>query len=143
MLAAINASEEQSQYLGQFYEEYYARLRSYFQLQLGDASEADDCVQETLRHFFFFMKDRCWEAEVKLINFRLRMIAGGVCSKKLAKKRARLANGSGRQEKESLLDKIMREVLWPIRSRMEFKQMFIKMFGNVRQPRLKQLSALR
>lgn len=139
----MSASDEYSPHIGQIYLKYNARLRGNFLSQLGDDSEAEECVQETLRLFFFFMKDRCWESEVKLLDVYLMRIAGGVCSKKLAEKRARSANVLGRHEKESLFDRIRREVIQPVQKRMELKQLFLRMFGNVRQPTLKQLPDLR
>jgi hypothetical protein len=90
-VADIKASEEQSQYVGQVYQEHYARLRDYFLPQLGDASEADACIEETFNLLFFFMEDRPWEAEAEYIPSHLMKIAGLLCSKRLAAKGARRA----------------------------------------------------
>jgi hypothetical protein len=139
----MSANGEHYRYYGKVYQKYNAWLRGNFLRQLGDDSEVDECVQKTFDYLFLYMEDRCWEAEKKLIGYRLRMIAGGVCSKKLAERRARPANGSNCQEKARLLDKIRREVLRPISERMEFKQMFLRIFGRAKHPRLKQLSAYR
>jgi hypothetical protein len=120
-ITTINVSEEQSQYVGQVYEEHYARLRRYFQLQLSDTPEADAGVQETLRHFFFFMEDRCWEAEAEFIDVYIMRIAGAVCSRRLARKRVRLTNAP---MIESLFYRLTHEVLKPIQVGMALKQLF-------------------
>ena len=91
-IAAINANEDHVQYIGQVYQEHGARLRHYFLVQLGDTSEVDDCVQETICRFFFFMEDRQWEAETKYISVYLMRIAGLLCSRKLAEKRKQRAD---------------------------------------------------
>jgi DNA-directed RNA polymerase specialized sigma24 family protein len=137
----MSASGEYTRYIGQIYQGYNARLRGNFLALLGNASDADECVQETLRHFFYFMKDRCWESDVKSIDAYLMRIAGGVGSKKLAEKRAQREDSLGRHENDSLLDKVRREVFQPIQERVKFKQLFLRIVDNFRQPRLKQLSA--
>lgn len=114
-IATINASEDQSQYVGQVYQEQYARLRRYFLTQLGDGDEADKCVHETLRRLFFFMEDRDWEAEAEYVPVYLMRIAGFLCSRKLGEKRAQRAAGVAGGG-ESLFNKIRAEVFWVIRS---------------------------
>src|SRR5437016_5225667 len=104
-IATINASEDHSQYVGQVYQEHYARLRHYFLIQLGNASEADDCVHETLRRLFFFMEERDWEAEAEYIFVYLMRIAGGICSKKLGEKGPQRTSGLGNMH-NSLFNKI-------------------------------------
>jgi hypothetical protein len=83
-VATINASEEQSHYVGHVYQEHYARLRNYFLLQLGDTAEVETCVQETFPHFFFFMAERCWEAEAERIHDHFMKMAGLIKARKLA-----------------------------------------------------------
>jgi hypothetical protein len=121
IITNINASEEQSQYIGQVYQEHYARLRHYFLTQLGNTSEADDCVQETIRHLFFFMEERCWEAEAEYIPVYLMRIAGLLCSRKLAEKRLQSANNLDGNESNSLFDKVRIAVIRTMKERIEFK----------------------
>lgn len=118
--ATINVSEEHSQHVGQVYQEHYARLRHYFLTQLGAASEAEDCVRETIRHFFFFMEDRLWEAEY--ISVYLMRIAGLICSRKLAEKRLRSANGLKENENRGRFNKIRTQAVRTIKERIEFRQ---------------------
>jgi DNA-directed RNA polymerase specialized sigma24 family protein len=89
MINAGSVSEAHSQYIGQVTQEHYARLRHYFLIQLGDASEADECVEETMRHFFFFMEERQWEEETEYISDYLMKIAGLLWSRKVIEKRSR------------------------------------------------------
>jgi hypothetical protein len=139
----MSVGVEHSRHFSQLYQKYNAPLRSDFLSQLSDASEATECVWKTFGYFFSYMKDRPWDEDEELIVYRLRMIAGGVCTRKLTEKRACLANVPAHQEKENLLDKVRREVHRPAVERMEFKQILLGMFGSFRQPRLKQLSAFR
>ncbi|MDQ3746231.1 MAG: hypothetical protein M3444_17805 [Acidobacteriota bacterium] len=126
-VAIVNASEEHGQYVGQVYQQHYAKLRQYFFMQLGDASEADACVQETFNHFFFFMEDRCWEADVEYMPVYLMRIAGGlVCSKKLAGKKARRRNRRGSQVTHALFHKLRNEVLQPFKEGFEFMRLFLR-----------------
>lgn len=111
----IKAGEEHSQYVGQIYQEHYARLRNYFLTQLGDASEADACLQETFNLFFFFMEDRCWEAEAEYLPAHLMKIAGLLCSKKLAAKGTRRKHRFGDGVRDSLLGKLGSGVVQAVR----------------------------
>lgn len=124
-ISTINASEEHSQHIGQVYREHYARLRRYFLAHLGDASEADQCAQETIRRFFFFMEDRCWETDVEYIPVYLMRIAGFLCSRRLAEKRVRRSN-SLKGENNSLLNKIKNKVIQAINELAEFRQLFLR-----------------
>jgi hypothetical protein len=142
-MGTMEACDEYSRHVGLIKQRYGAKLRRNFLSQLGDASEAEACWQETLRYFLLFMEDHCWEPDEKLTRVYLLRLAGAVCSRRLAEKRLRCASGCGRWEGESALDKIVRELIQLARWRVEFKQLFLKIFGSVRQPRLKQLAALR
>jgi len=115
-LSMINASEEHSLHIGQVYQEHYARLRRYFLAQLGNASVADACVQETIRRFFFFMEDRCWETDAEYIPVYLMRIAGFLCSRRLAEKRVR----------RSLFNRIKNEVLETINALTKLWQLFLR-----------------
>lgn len=120
MLANFNVSEDHSQYVGQVYQKYYARLRHYFLTQLGDVREAEGCVNETFRRFFFFMEEREWEAEAEYIFVYLMRIAGLLCSRKLGEMRSQRAArlyGNGRN---SLFDKVRAEVAGVMKGRSEF-----------------------
>jgi hypothetical protein len=135
----MSASGEYSLYIGPIYQRYNARLRSNFLSLLGDEREADECLQETLHCFFFFMQDRCWESEAKLIDIYLMRIAGAVSSRRLARRRARVAKAGA---KEGVLEQLRRTIIRPLQARAAFKQL-IGTFGGLRQPSLRQLSALR
>jgi hypothetical protein len=136
----MSASGEYSLYIGPIYQRYNARLRSNFLSLLGDEREADECLQETLRCFFFFMQDRCWESEAKLIDVYLMRIAGAVSSRRLARQRARLVEAGA---KERVLEKLRREIIKPLQAHAALKQLLLRTFGGVRQPSLQQLSVLR
>jgi hypothetical protein len=132
-ITTIDADEDHSQYVGQVYQEHYPRLRHYFLVQLGDPSEADDLVQETMRHFFFFMEDRHWEGEAEYVPAHLMKIAGLLCSRKLAEKRSRRAADLGDIESNGLLNKIRAEAVRTIKERMEFKRVVLSpVAGNGR-----------
>jgi DNA-directed RNA polymerase specialized sigma24 family protein len=122
----VNASEDRSHYVGLVYEEHYGRLRHYFLLQIGDAAEAEACVHETIRRFFFFMEDRNWEAEVKYISIYLMRIAGLLCSRKLAEKRAQHTRGLNDNGNKSSFNKIRDEVFQTIKEHLQFKQIFLR-----------------
>lgn len=136
----ISINEEHSHHFGQLYQQYEKPLRDNFRSLLGNAAEADECVWDTFGGFFSYMENRPWEPDEELINYRLRMIGAGLCTRKLAEKCVRLANGGSCHENASLLDKIRSEVLRPVLAGMEFKQLFLRMFGIFRQPGLKHLS---
>ena len=134
-IATINASEEQSQYAGQIYQEHYARLRQYFLTQLDNASEADDCVQKTMRHLFFFMEDRDWEAEAEYISVYLMRIAGLLCSRKLREKRSQRAAHPVDNTGISLLNKIRTRAVAVVKECIEFTRcVFRPAVGDGRQP---------
>jgi hypothetical protein len=104
-------------------------------MQLGDASEADACVQDTIRCCFFFMEDRCWEADAEYVPVYLMRIAGGLCSKNLAERKALHKNWLGWREVAGLLNKIRRRVVQPIKERAESIRLFLRAQG-VRQHHL-------
>lgn len=131
-MAIINASEEHSQYVGHVYQQHYARLRHYFLAQFSDVSEADACVQETINRFFFFMEERCWEADAEYIPVYLMRIAGFLCSKKLAERSSLHRNRPGWRAVAGLLDKLGREVIQPIKARIEFTRLLLKAWGDGR-----------
>lgn len=139
----MSAGGDDSGRVGTIYLTYHAKLRGNFLPVLGDASEADECVRETFRHFFYLMKERGWESDAKKRDRYLMRIAGGVCSRRLAEKTRRRASALARVEQESLLDKLRREVLRPAEQLAHPRQLFVRAFGFVRQPRLKHLFALR
>jgi hypothetical protein len=126
-ISTINAGEEHSQYFGQVYQEHYAGLRHYFLTHLGNASEADACVQETINYLFFFMEDRCWETDVENVPVYLMRIAGGLlCSKKLDGKTVYHKNSLGDNVPNGLFAKIRNEVIQPIKARIEFMWLFLR-----------------
>jgi hypothetical protein len=142
-ITTINASEEHCLYIGQVYEEYNVRLRDYFLAQLGNTREADNCVQETIRLFFFFMEDRCWETDAEYIPVYVMRIAGFLCSRKLAERSGRRKDSLISHKTSVLFDKIRTEVAQTIKGRAEFWQLFLRIRGNNRQSRVKQLTSLR
>lgn len=131
-IATISSSEEDSQYVGLVYEEHYTKLRHYFLMLLGNASEAEACLQETFRHFFFFMEDRCWATDVEYMPVYIMRIAGSICSRKLAAR-----------ERQSKLDKFRNSVIQAIKELKKLKQLFLIVKGNSWQPRLKHVASLR
>jgi hypothetical protein len=141
-VAAINGVEEHSRHIGQVYQENYARLRHYFQAQLGNAAEADVCVHETIRCFFFFMEDRCWEADAEYVPVYLMRIAGGLlCSKKLAAETSRwswLRDG----KTGNLFRKIRNEVFRPTKEHLESVQLFLRVWVG-RKPQGRHVPPLR
>jgi DNA-directed RNA polymerase specialized sigma24 family protein len=90
-------------------EKNYARLRRYFLRQLGDASEADECVQETFRRLLVFMENRLRERDEERISIYLMRIAGLLHSEKLAEKNSRGADGLRDEESEGVFGKIRGE----------------------------------
>lgn len=130
MINAGSVSEDHAQNIGQIYQEYYARLRHYFLIQLGDVSETDECVHETIRLFFFFMEERQWgeEEEAEYIFVYLMRIAGLLCSRKLIEKR------SQRIVSFSLLNKIRTEVAKIIKKRIDFIRFVLRPVESSRQP---------
>jgi DNA-directed RNA polymerase specialized sigma24 family protein len=124
MIANINAGEDHVRYIGQVYQEQYAKLRRYFLIQLGSSSEADERVHETMRRLFFFMEDRDWEAEAEYIPVYLMRIAGFICSRRLAEKRSR-----------SAFNKVRIPVTHAVKESIEFVKTFLRRLGIVgRQP---------
>jgi hypothetical protein len=133
-VAAINGVEEHSRHIGQVYQENYARLRHYFQTQLGDAARADVCVHETIRFFFFFMEDRCWEVEAEYVPVYLMRIAGGLLySKKLAAETSRRRNWLRDGRIGNLFHKIRNEVFRPIQEHLESVQLFLRVWVGKKQ----------
>lgn len=139
----MNVSGEHVRHAGRIYLMYGAKLRDKSLGLLGDPSEADECVSETFRHFFLLMKDLRWEADAEATEMYLMRIAGGVSSARLAEQRKRRAESVARQEKESPLDTLRRLTLRPVEQLVQLKQLFVRTFGVVRQPRWRHLSALR
>lgn len=130
MLANFNVSEDHSQYVGQVYQEHYARLRHYFLSQLGDVCEAESCVHETFRRFFFFMEEREWEAEAEYFFVYLMRIAGLLCSRKLGEMRSQHAadlNGNGRN---SLFNKVRAEAAGVMKERSESIRFILRPLQN-------------
>ena len=120
MIGNINASEDQSRYIGQVYQEEYASLRSYFIEQLDDESVADDCAEKTLQLLFFFMEDRDWEAEAEYIPVYVWRIAGFLCSRKLSEKRSPCPVSVNDYGNKSILNKVRITAGQFIKESMEF-----------------------
>jgi DNA-directed RNA polymerase specialized sigma24 family protein len=134
-ITTINASEDQSQYVWQIYQEHYARLQHYFLIQLGNDSEAEDCVHETMRRFFFFMEGRSWEAEAEYIFVYLMRIAGLLCSRKLGEKRAQRLTDLGHNRHHSLFNKIRTEAIETMKERIDFMRSILRsMDGDSKKP---------
>lgn len=125
----INASENHSQHVAQVYQEQYARLRHYFLVQLGDGSEVEDCIQETLRRFFFFMEDRDWETEAEYLSVYIMRIAGLLCSRRLREQRTNCTPHCGNKS-NYLLNKIRAEAHRTIKERIEFMKIFLGLHAN-------------
>lgn len=125
-LETINASEDQSQYIAQVYQRHYARLRGYFLTQLGNVTEAEECIHETINRLFFFMEERDWESEAEYIPVYLMRIAGLLCSRKLSEKRSRGSSDLGHGGRRSLFNKIREEALETMKERMEFIRAILK-----------------
>jgi hypothetical protein len=131
--ATIHAGANQSQYIRHIYHEHYARLRHYFLIQLDDASRANACVQETMRHFFFFMEDRDWEAEAEYIFVYLMRIAGLICSRALAEKKRKCEDTSDKSESYGSFSALRPLVLQAVKERLEFMQFALRpMAGDSR-----------
>lgn len=92
-MSSICIMAAQSQRVGQVYGKYYPRLKRYFLRQLGDPSEADDCVRETVYRFFDFMRRRRWEEEAEYVPVYLMRTACIVCSENLSRKAQRAGYG--------------------------------------------------
>jgi DNA-directed RNA polymerase specialized sigma24 family protein len=125
----INAGsfcEDHSQYIGQVYREHYARLHHYFLIQLGDASEADEGVHETIGHLFFFMEERQWEEEAEYIFVYLMRIAGFLCSRKLTEKRSQRSASLDENENNSLFNKVRTGAIRTIKERIEFGKFLLR-----------------
>lgn len=131
-IAIIDVGEEHSQYVGQVYQEHYGKLHHYFLALLGDASEADACVQETIRRFFFFMEDRCWESDMEYMPVYLMRIAGMICSKKLAGKQARRKR-LGDNKVLGLFDKIRIEIAQFINEHITYSPHYLRYLCNIRK----------
>lgn len=116
----VNAGEDQTQYVAQIYQEQYARLLRYFLRQLGNAAEAEACVQETIRRLFYFMEDRDWESESEYVPVYLMRIAGLVCSRKLREGRSKLQERFDRNAGRGLLNRIRTEAVETVKERIEF-----------------------
>lgn len=126
-VAVINGVEEHSRHIGQVYQEHYARLRHYFQAQLRGAAEADACVHETIRRFFIFMEDRCWEEDEEYVPIYLMRIAGGLlCSKKSAAAALRRRSGLCGGKAGHLFCKIRNEVFRPAKELLASVQLFLR-----------------
>lgn len=134
---------EYGRHFKQLHQKYGALLRGNFFSQLGDASEADACVWETFGYFFSYMNERPWEANEKLIKYRLKMIAGGVCTRKLAEKRARVAYRPALREKEVVRERPARRAVRHAVRLADFKQTFLRAFGFAGEPKLKHVAAFR
>jgi hypothetical protein len=135
-MAVINV-EEHSRHIGLVYQKYYARLHYYFQAQLGDTPEAEDCVQETIRRFFFFMEDRVWEADAENVPVYLMRIAGALlCAKRAAAGQVGGGKAAGR------FGRIRNELIQPFRARLESVRLLLKALG-VGQPGTRPAHALR
>lgn len=117
---AGSVSEDHSQYVGQIYREHYGRLHHYFMSQLGDAAVADECVDETVRHFFFFMEERQWEEEEQYIFVYLMRIAGLLCSRKLAARRPPRPADLAARTRRGMLEKVRTEAVATVKKQIEF-----------------------
>jgi len=125
-IATIDANEDHSQYIGEVYEEYYGQLRQYFMKQIGNTTEVDNCVQETIRLLFIFMQDRSWEVEVEFIYVYLMRIAGLLCSRKLAENMSQRRDSFDNNESNNALNKIRTEARQALKECIQFKQFCLK-----------------
>jgi hypothetical protein len=129
MIVNIDAGEDNNHYVAKVYQEQYARLRRYFLIQLGDGPEAERCIQETMRRFFFFMEDRDWEAEAEYIPVYLMRIAGMLCSRRLCEKGPKRARSRG-EGGEGPFNKVRAEVVRAVKERIEFMKIFLRLTGH-------------
>ncbi|HWS87272.1 MAG TPA: hypothetical protein VN282_09925 [Pyrinomonadaceae bacterium] len=133
-ITTVHASEDQSRHVGRVYQENYARLRRYCLAQLGDESEAEQCIHETMRRFFFFMEERDWEAEEEFIPVYLIRIAGLLCVRKLGEKRARRPAGTERDARGGLFDKVRAEAVETMKERIGFIKSILRPAGVEGRP---------
>lgn len=119
-LETIKASEDQSQYIAQVYQQHYARLQRYFLTQLGNVTEAEECIHETINRLFFFMEERDWESEAEYIPVYLMRIAGLLCSRKLSEKRSGGPSELGHGGRRGLFNKIRVEAREAMKERIDF-----------------------
>jgi DNA-directed RNA polymerase specialized sigma24 family protein len=129
----ISVGGENSRYAGPKYQKHYARLRDNFLSLLGDAREADDCLDETLQHFSQHLQSRPRESDARLLTVCLPRIAGAVGSKRLAAQRLRRQN--------SLFNRFRREAARTFREGFNVTEFAHRLAGVFRLPRLKPLPA--
>jgi DNA-directed RNA polymerase specialized sigma24 family protein len=119
----INASNDHSTYIKHVYENHYPKLQHYFLRQIGNTSEAHDCVQETICRFFIFMEGRQWEKEAEYMLVYLMRIASTLCLEKLAEKKSQCADNLD-NENNSLFNNIKGEAIQSIKERLQLEQLF-------------------
>jgi hypothetical protein len=122
----FNVSEDHGNRFAQVYLENHSRLKRYFLSQLGDGPEVDDCIEETMRHFSFFMEDHDWEVGTEYIPIHLMVIAGGVCTRTLGEKRTSSSAVFG-NESHSLFNKVRAEATRAIKERIELMKLFLRL----------------
>lgn len=115
----------------QIYDKKLVELRSRFLTQFGNAAEANDCLQELDRRFSNYMEYRRHESNVELVDV-LMLMAGKVTTEKLAEKRRRREN--------SLLNRIRNQAAQIIKEGVDFRQLALRLVGNIRELGLRQLS---
>jgi hypothetical protein len=82
-----------------------------------------------MRRFFFFMKDRDWEAEAEYIPVYVMRIAGQLCSKRLGEKRSRRAAGLCGKSR-GMFNQVRVEGTRTIRERIELMKVFLRLTGH-------------
>jgi DNA-directed RNA polymerase specialized sigma24 family protein len=124
-IAAINTSDNFSQYVEQVYEKYYSRLQYYFLRQLGNLSEAEACVQDTIYRCFVFMQALRPEEQVDCMNVYLMRIASGLCLQKLVEKRwQRVDKFDEDNDQNSMFNKIRDESIKSMKERLQSERLF-------------------
>jgi hypothetical protein len=117
----------------QIYDKKSDDLRSRFLAQFEDAAEADDCLQKLDRRFSNYMEYCRREPDVKLMEVFMIM-AGQVSSEKLAEKTL--------QRENSLLNRIKYRAAQALKEGVAFRQLALRLVGNIRELRLRQLSTV-
>jgi phage shock protein A len=126
MSAAISNPHE-------IYQKKFLSLWSRFLTQFEDAAEAHDCLQELNRRFSNYVEYSCRESEVTLTKVFMIM-AGKVASEKLAQKKL--------QRENRLLNRIRHRAARALNEGVDFRQLALRLVGDIRQPRLQQLSTI-
>lgn len=121
--AAIYPDDDHIRFVEHVYEKQHARLLRYFWVQLGDISEAEDCIQETIYRFFLLMVGRCWSNEMEYISVRLMKLAAILCMEKLAETKLQDVDSLDDSEHPDGFNKIRDAAICSIKERLRVTQL--------------------